>query len=133
MQAWIERHRDEVLADWELAASGENPYKIAHFETNMYWDVKTVKPLSDFRVYVEVEDGQKGVFDLKPYLDHGVFRELKDVHYFNQVGILFGAVTWPHNQDIAPETLLAEMLPVESIVPDEPLQGAPGDRTLQRR
>jgi len=84
----------------------------------MYWDVKTVKPLSDFRIYVEVENGSKGIFDLKPYLDHGVFRELCDVHYFNQVGILFGAVTWPNEQDIAPETLLAEMLPVESIAPE---------------
>lgn len=27
-QAWIELHRDELLADWELAISGENPYKI---------------------------------------------------------------------------------------------------------
>ncbi len=99
----------------------------------MYWDVKTVKPLSDLRIYVEVEDGQRGMFDLKPYLDHGGFRELKDVHYFNQVGILFGAVTWPHDQDIAPETLLAEMFPLESIGPNEPLQSLPGDRTAQRR
>ena len=44
-------------------------------------------------------------------LDRGVFRELKDIHYFNSVGILFGTVTWPNEQDIAPETLLAEMLP----------------------
>ena len=79
----------------------------------MYWDVKTVKPLPDYRIYIEIEDGRKGVFDLKPYLDFGVFRELRDVHYFNQVGILFGAVTWPHEQDIAPETLLAEMVPLD--------------------
>ncbi|PPK75791.1 uncharacterized protein DUF2442 [Methylobacter tundripaludum] len=65
--------------------------------------------------YVEIEDGRKGVFDLKPYLDHGVFRELRNVHYFNQVGILFGAVTWPNEQDIAPEALLAGMVPMESI------------------
>ena len=51
----------------------------------MYWDAKLVKPLPDYRIYVELENGQKGVFDLKPYLDSGVFRELKDVHYFNQV------------------------------------------------
>ena len=51
---------------------------------------------------------------MKPYLDHGVFRELRNVHYFNQVSILLGAVTWPHEQDIAPETLLDEMRPVES-------------------
>ena len=80
----------------------------------MYWDVKTVKPLPDFRIYVEIEDGRKGIFDLNPYLDRSVFRELRNVHYFNQVGILFGAVTWPNEQDIAPETLLSEMLPVAS-------------------
>ncbi len=28
VQAWIELHRDELIADWELAVSGENPYKI---------------------------------------------------------------------------------------------------------
>ena len=28
VQAWIELHRDELVADWELAASGELPYKI---------------------------------------------------------------------------------------------------------
>ena len=78
----------------------------------MYWDVKTVRPLDDFRIYVEIEDGRKGVFDLKPYLDHGVFQELRDKQYFNRVGIVFGAVTWPHEQDIAPETLVAEMTPV---------------------
>lgn len=83
----------------------------------MYWDATFVKPLSDYRIYVEVEDGRKGIFDMKPYLDRCVFRELKDIHYFNQAGILFGAVTWPHDQDIAPETLLAEMLPVESASP----------------
>jgi len=29
VQAWIEIHRDELNADWELAVSGESPYKIA--------------------------------------------------------------------------------------------------------
>ena len=28
VQAWIELHRDELMADWELAAAGELPYKI---------------------------------------------------------------------------------------------------------
>ena len=79
----------------------------------MYWDVKTVKPLPGHRIYVEIEDGRKGIVDLTPYLDHGVFRELRDMHYFNRVGIVLGAVTWPHEQDIAPETLLAGMIPAE--------------------
>ena len=79
----------------------------------MYWDAKAVKPLPNYRIYVELANGCKGIFDLKPYLDRGVFRELRNVYYFNQVGILFGAVTWPNDQDIAPETLIAEMQPLE--------------------
>ena len=75
----------------------------------MYWDVTNVRPLDDYQIYVELQDGRKGVFDLKPYLNHGVFSELKDKNYFSQVSIAFGAVTWPHAQDIAPETLLAGM------------------------
>jgi desulfoferrodoxin (superoxide reductase-like protein) len=28
VQAWIEIHRDELLADWELASSGQNIFSI---------------------------------------------------------------------------------------------------------
>jgi hypothetical protein len=78
---------------------------------------------AEFEASIGIADGRKGIFDLKPYLDRGVFRELRNVHYFNQVSILFGAVTWPNEQDIAPETLLAEMLPLEQAnPPNESLQ-----------
>jgi hypothetical protein len=65
------------------------------------------------QIYVEIEDGRKGIFDMKPYLKKSVsFNELKNIHYFNQVSTLFGAVTWPNEQDIAPETLIAEIIPI---------------------
>jgi len=86
------------------------PIKLLLCEIAMYWDAKLVKPLPDYRIYVELENGKRGIFDLKPYLDKGVFRELRNIHYFNQVDIFFGAVTWPNEQDIAPETLLDEMI-----------------------
>jgi len=75
--------------------------------TAMRWDARLVKPLSGYRIYVELENGDSGIFDVKPYLEKGVLRELLDEHYFSQVGIQYGAVTWPHEQDIDPETLLA--------------------------
>lgn len=28
LQAWIELYKDELVADWELAVSGQQPYKI---------------------------------------------------------------------------------------------------------
>jgi hypothetical protein len=80
----------------------------------MSWDVQIVKPKSEHKIYVELEDGRKGIFDMRPYLEHGIFKELKNLNYFNQVGISFGAVIWPHEQDIAPETLISEMQIVQS-------------------
>jgi hypothetical protein len=73
----------------------------------MHWNAKSVKPLSGYRIYVELENGNSGIFDVKPYLEKGVLRELLDERYFAQVGIQFGAVTWPNEQDIDPETLIA--------------------------
>jgi hypothetical protein len=29
VQAWIEIHKDELFADWELAAAGEELFRIA--------------------------------------------------------------------------------------------------------
>ena len=28
LQAWIELHKDELMADWELTVSGQQPYRI---------------------------------------------------------------------------------------------------------
>ena len=28
LQAWIELHKDELVADWDLAVFGQQPYKI---------------------------------------------------------------------------------------------------------
>ena len=47
------------------------------------------------------------------HLGSGVtLRELKDLRYFKQVDLAFGTVQWPHEQDISPETLYLEALPV---------------------
>ncbi len=46
---------------------------------------------------------------MKPYLNHGVFQELKNIDYFNQVDISFGAVTWPHEQQFPLSSEILEL------------------------
>jgi hypothetical protein len=75
----------------------------------MYYDAVKVEPRDNFELYVECQDGKRGFFDLKPYLDFGVFSELKNLDYFKQVHILFGALAWTRGQDIAPSKLYAEL------------------------
>jgi hypothetical protein len=75
----------------------------------MDWDVKSVKVLPDHRLAVELADGRRGVFDLHPFLDQPGLQRLKDPGYFASVGIRFGALTWPMNEDVAPDTLNAHL------------------------
>lgn len=41
--------------------------------------IKDVKPSSkDFTLILTFQNGEVGIFDVKPYLDIGIFKELKD-------------------------------------------------------
>jgi len=51
-------------------------------------------------------------FDVKPYLDKGIFNQLKDLDYFKDFKIVFGTVQWKNEQDFAPETLYFESVEI---------------------
>jgi serine protein kinase len=55
-------------------------------------------------------DEEKKIYDCSPLLDFGIFQELKNQHYFNQVKVLDGTVTWPNEQDICPDTLYLDSI-----------------------
>ena len=75
----------------------------------MKHDAKRVTPLPDYQLQVELAYGRVGVFDVRPFFDHPGMAALRDAAYFGRAGVLYGAVTWPDGEDIAPETLDAEM------------------------
>lgn len=70
--------------------------------------VVSAKANDDFTLDIKFNDGSFKRFDVKPYLDYPVFRELKDLDYFKNIKIFFGTVQWENEQDIAPETLYLE-------------------------
>ncbi|WKZ18253.1 MAG: DUF2442 domain-containing protein [Candidatus Jettenia sp. CY-1] len=45
----------------------------------------------------------------------GVFTELKDKIYFQQVRAVHGTVVWPHEQDICPDTLYIDSIKIKKI------------------
>ncbi|MBU2184433.1 MAG: DUF2442 domain-containing protein [Gammaproteobacteria bacterium] len=69
----------------------------------MYPSVKTVAPLDNYLLAVSFDNGEKGILDLKPYLDFGVFKRLQDVAVFNRVRVSFDTIEWDAGVDLAPE------------------------------
>jgi hypothetical protein len=71
--------------------------------------IKEVKPSSkDFTLTLTFENGEVGIFDVKPYLDIGIFKELKDFGLFNSVKPFIGSIQWVNGQDLCPDTLYME-------------------------
>lgn len=78
----------------------------------MLLDVVYVEPLSDYKLSLEFENQEKRIFDVTPYLEMGVFRQLKDKNIFSRAFIDGGTVMWPGEIDIAPETLYDRSTPL---------------------
>lgn len=74
--------------------------------------VKSVRPNADFTITLTFDNDEVRVFDVKPYLERGIFRELKDVAAFNSVRPFLGSVQWQSGQDFCPDTLYLRSTPL---------------------
>jgi hypothetical protein len=70
--------------------------------------VVEVKPRSDYTVEVMFANSERKIFDVKPYLDKGIFRELKNRETFNSVKVEAGSISWVGGQDFCPDTLYVD-------------------------
>lgn len=64
-----------------------------------------VEPQENYTLKLYFENGELRLFDVKPYLHIGIFRELQEVEIFNTVEINFDTIIWKNEADIDPEVL----------------------------
>lgn len=74
--------------------------------------VKIVKPIYNYQLEITFTNNEIRVFDVKPYLQRGIFNELKEPETFYSVREAFGSVSWPTGQDFSPDTLYEDSKPV---------------------
>ncbi|OYT13808.1 MAG: hypothetical protein B6I19_03250 [Bacteroidetes bacterium 4572_114] len=67
--------------------------------------LQKVRPLDDYLLLLTYENGEKRKFDVKPYLDLGIFKELKDKTVFNTVRKSFDTIEWANEADLDPEII----------------------------
>lgn len=75
--------------------------------------IKAVKPETDFRLRLTFSNGEVRIYDVRPLLEQGgVFTELKDPSAFRSVHSWHGTVQWAGGQDICPDTLYEDSVPL---------------------
>jgi len=77
--------------------------------------VKDVKPNPDHTLDIVFTNGEVRRFDVKPYLDRGIFKQLKDLAVFNSVRPFLGSIQWESGQDFCPDTLYMDSVPVSDL------------------
>jgi hypothetical protein len=71
----------------------------------MYFAVIDVKAMNDFHLILTFDNGEKRRFDMNPYLEKGLFHELKDISEFKKVRVSFDTIEWENEADFDPEVL----------------------------
>ena len=64
-----------------------------------------VKALKNYILKVKFNNGEVKFFDVKPYLNHNAFVELKDEKKFSTVKIAGLSIAWDNGADICPDEL----------------------------
>lgn len=64
-----------------------------------------VKALEDYKILVIYQNGEKRIKDMKPYLEKGVFKKLKDEEFFKSVKVAYGTVSWGEQIDLCADSI----------------------------
>jgi hypothetical protein len=71
----------------------------------VYLSVNKVKALNDYELELTFENKEVKIFDVKPYLETGLFTILKDKNIFRMVKVSYDTIEWPNGIDLDPEVL----------------------------
>lgn len=71
----------------------------------MYPSVKNVTPTRDYLLSIDFDNGERGVLDMKPYPDFGIFQRLKECKAFNRVRVSFDTIEWDAGVEILIQSL----------------------------
>ncbi|MBF0159612.1 MAG: DUF2442 domain-containing protein [Magnetococcales bacterium] len=74
--------------------------------------IVTVEPRDPPTLILTFTNGEQRCFDVSPYLNKGIFKELTNSAYFRSVRAVSGFIVWPNGQDFSPDTLYLRSVPV---------------------
>lgn len=77
-------------------------------------DIIEVKALEQYQIYLKFSNGEEKIYDMKETIEKiKYFSKLKNIEYFKKVKPRGDTVEWENGEDIAPENLYYNSIPVE--------------------
>lgn len=70
-------------------------------------NIVEIIPKDNYMLYIKAEDGETGLFDVKPYLESEVFAPLKDPTEFERIHNGKYFIEWDCGADLSSDTIQA--------------------------
>ncbi len=69
----------------------------------MYPSIKEVALGDEYVLFIVFDNGESGILDMKPILDFGIFKRIKDHDAFRRLKVTFDTIEWEAGVDLDPE------------------------------
>ena len=77
-------------------------------------DIIEVKALEQYQIYLKFSNGEEKTYDMKETIEKiKYFNKLKNRKYFENVKPRGDTVEWENGEDVAPEKLYYESIPIK--------------------
>lgn len=77
-------------------------------------DIVEVKALEKYQIYLKFSNGEEKIYDMKESIEKNkYFNKLKNRKYFKNVKPRGDTVEWENGEDVAPEKLYYESIPIK--------------------
>ncbi|MGA1795545.1 MAG: DUF2442 domain-containing protein [bacterium] len=69
----------------------------------------------DQEAILSIDNNEVKIFNMKPYLNKGIFKELRDASLFKTVRPFWVSMQWENGQDLCPDTLYLDSKKAEQV------------------
>lgn len=78
---------------------------------------KEVKALGDYLIYIKFQTQEEKIFDMKKLINNNKqYEKLKNKEYFKNVKVSDCTIEWEDGEDVAPEYLYNDSIPIEEYI-----------------
>lgn len=75
------------------------------------WQIVKIVAIDNFKLKLYLNNGDTTYFNVKPFLDKGIFKELQDINKFKDFRLdELGGIEWSNGACLSEDTLLLKFL-----------------------
>ena len=78
-----------------------------------------VKALKNYLIYVKFKNNEEKIYDMKENFKYPFYQKLRDIEKFKNVRISGINIEWESGEDIAPENLYNDRIPISEFSEEE--------------